>query len=157
MQNFILKYDTEEIDDYIVSNYFSKKINLWDVMTTEIKQKYMVLYKIDNNDKIERISYEIYKTTDYWDLLLLLNDREPLCGLPYDFQTYSTYSDYEIENYQNNIFANSKIDTTRYYELQAQFYEQCRINNESHRYIYIIRPELMQDFLKIIKLQGFEW
>lgn len=157
MKNFILNYDQEEVDNYIVSDYFSKKINLYDYLTSSDISDYLSTYEIADNDKIERIAYEIYGVVDYWDILLLLNDLEPLRGLPYDFDTYTTYIDAYIKNYENDIYSNNIFSETRFDELKKEFYEVERVLTESKRYLKIIKPSKMQSFLKYIKEKGFEW
>ena len=67
MKNTVLKFDYEELDEFIVSDYFSKKVDVYSLID-QIKD-YVSAYKISDNDKLERISYELYGTTDYWDIL----------------------------------------------------------------------------------------
>ena len=157
MKNTLLKFDTEEVDDYIVSDYFSRKINLSSIITDAIKQEYFVTYEIADNDKLERISYEIYKSTDYWDILLLINSLDSLTDMPYDFETYTSSIDSYLNAYSIDIYSNNSISDTRMQELKTEFYEKNRINNEKLRYIQVIPPIKMQSFLKLIKQQGFIW
>lgn len=157
MKNTILKFDQEEVDDFIVSNYFSKNISIYSFLTESIKSEYFTTYKILDNDKIERISYEIYGTTDYWDLLLLINDREALCGMTYDFETCTSNVESYINKYEFEIYSNNDISDQRKEELLEEFYEKYKLRNELNRYMYIIKPSKMQDFLKILKMAGFEW
>lgn len=157
MQNTLIKFEKEEVQDFIVSDYFSRKINLSSIITDDIKKEYFTTYQIDENDKIERISYEIYKSTDYWDLLILINSLDSLSDMPYDFDTYSDSVDKFLSDYSNKVYSNKPLNSTRLQELKDEFYESTRIKNEKFRYIYVIKPIKMQDFLKMIKLKGFEW
>lgn len=157
MQNTLIKFDTEEVDDYIVSDYFSRKINLYSIITDDVKKEYFVTYQIQDNDKIERISYEIYKTTDYWDLLILINSLDTISDMPYDFDTYTGSTDDFLNAYSNSVYSNSPLNAQRLQELKDEFYETKRISNEKFRYINVIRPSKMQDFLKLIKQKGFIW
>ena len=157
MQNTLIKFDTKEVDDYIVSDYFSRKINLYSIITDDVKKEYFVTYQIQDNDKIERISYEIYKTTDYWDLLILINSLDTISDMPYDFDTYTGSTDDFLNPYYNSIYSNSPLNAQRLQELKDEFYETKRISNEKFRYINVIRPSKMQDFLKLIKQKGFIW
>lgn len=157
MKNTILNFDKEEVDNVIVSDYFSKKVDLYSIITDNIRNEFFVLYKLTDNDKIERISYELYSTTDYWDLLLLINDREAFCGMTYDYETCTANVESYIDVYEYNIYSNNDITDKRKSELLEEFYEKYKLRNESNRYMYIIKPTKMQDFLKFIKLAGFEW
>ena len=157
MKNTILNFEKEEVDNFIVSDYFSKNINLYSIITDNIKLEFFTLYKIMDNDKIERISYELYGTTDYWDLLLLINDREAFCGMTYDFETCTSNVESYIDKYEFEIYSNEDISDERKTELLDEFYEKYKLRNEMNRYLHIIKPSKMQDFLKLIKLAGFEW
>lgn len=157
MKNTLLVFDTEEVGDFISPNYFSKKIDLYNFLTDDIKKNFCYTYKIDDNDKIERISYSLYKTTDYWDLLLLLNGRESLSDMPYDYETYTNTIDQFIDEYNSNYYSNYPLNDTKLSDLKTEFYEKERHLNESFRYMLVIKPEKLQEFLKLIKLAGYEW
>ena len=62
MKNTLLKFDYEELDEFIVPDYFSKSKDI-SYLVHKIKD-YLEVYKISDNDKLERISYELYGTTD---------------------------------------------------------------------------------------------
>lgn len=156
MKNTLLNFDQEEVDDYIVSDYFSRKLILSDIITEEIKNAYFVMHRLEDNDKLERLSYDIYGTTDYWDLLALINYKDPLFGMSYDFENYTSYTDDFIDSY-NDIYSNKPLSESRLAELKEEFYEINRIKNEQNRYIYIVLPSKLQEFLKLIKLAGFVW
>lgn len=157
MKNSILNFEKEEVNNFIVSDYFSKNINLYSIITDTIKNEYFSIYRIMDNDKIERISYELYGTTDYWDLLLLINDRNALDGMTYDFETCSSAVESYINKYEFEIYSNKDFSTQRRDELIQEFDEKYKLRNEVNRYLFIVNPSKMQDFLKIIKLAGFEW
>lgn len=157
MKNSILNFEKEEVNNFIVSDYFSKNINLYSIITDTIKNEYFSIYRIMDNDKIERISYELYGTTDYWDLLLLINDRNALDGMTYDFETCSSAVESYINKYEFEIYSNKDFSTQRRDELIQEFDEKYKLRSEANRYLFIVNPSKMQDFLKIIKLAGFEW
>lgn len=157
MTNTLLKFDFEEVGDYIVSDYFSRNIKLFEFINDQIKKEYFTSYRMEDNDKIERISYELYGTTDYWDLILLINDREAICGNTYDFETCTANVESYINKYNIDIYSNNSITEERKSELLDEFYEKYKARNENNRYIYVIIPSKLQTFLKIIKLAGFEW
>lgn len=155
MKNTILDFDYEEIeltDEWTadVSDYFSKDISIWDLW--ENVQDYIQTYKIQNNDKLERISYELYGTTDYWDILALLNQRDPLFQMPYDYTTlYENASNY-LNQYIYYIYSHAPLnDTERIQELLDEFINDFDEVNETNRYIYIIKPSKIGEFIKLLK------
>ena len=91
MINTLLTYDLEELDEFIVSDYTSKKVDIYNLFQ-EMKDNgtladFLEVYRISDDDKLERISYSIYGTPDYWDILLQINDRNPLFQMPYNLDT----------------------------------------------------------------------
>lgn len=150
MKNSILTFDYEELDEFIVSDYFSKDISIWDLWDNV--QDYISTYKITDNDKLERISYELYGTTDYWDILALLNQRDPLFDMPYDYDTiYADVSSF-INQYIYYIYSHAPLnDATRQQELLEKFINEAEEEKEINRYIYIVKPSRIGDFIKLLK------
>lgn len=155
MNNTIINFEKEEVDNYIVSDFFSRKIDLSDIITEDVKKEYFVTYKMEDNDKLERISYDIYRSTDYWDILLLINFSDALFDMSYDFDTYSTSVDVYLEDFKE--INSLGFSAQRLEELKVEFYEKNRIINEENRYISVIPPVKLQGFLKLIKQKGVVW
>lgn len=150
MKNTIINYEREEVDGMLVPNYFSKKVHL-DNIIRDISDMIDV-YQITDNDKIERISYELYGTTDYWDVLLLINERDPLFDMPYDYDNVQTMSRkfadiYRYFIYSNAPLVNGTVADNFYDDLLNRKIEE----NESFRFMHIIRPSRMGEFLKLAK------
>ena len=64
-EKFTIGDNTFEIDDYT---------NILDI--SEILKQYkdeLLEYQVSNDERIEVISFNIYRSSDYWDLLLLIN------------------------------------------------------------------------------------
>lgn len=160
MKNTVLKFNTREenikIDGDVFKNapdYFSKSIKLHE-LTKEFNDM-LTIYKIQNNDKLERISYEIYGTTDYWDILLLLNNRDPLFEMPYDDDFIENSSTEFVNFYRNYVYFNSPLMQKRTDELYREFSEKFKENNEKYRYIKIVKPSKINDFISFLKKNKF--
>ena len=65
MKNTILKYTKIVVDDFEISDYFSKKINIQHFVIEY--PNLFSKYKLMNDDRLENISYQLYGTSDYWD------------------------------------------------------------------------------------------
>jgi hypothetical protein len=157
--NTILNYTYEELDEFIVSDYFSKKIDLYNILQ-EFKDNnslsdFMQIYRIDDDDKLERISYDIYGTTNYWDILLQLNDRNPLFEMVYSLDTIISSSEEFWNNYANFLYFQAPLDSTILQLLVDEEIEKMKEQNEIYRYIYIIKPTKMQEFLKILRERDY--
>ena len=159
MINTILKYDYEDLGDYIVSDYTSKKIDLYNILQ-EMKDnntlsEYFDIYRMMDDDKLERISYSIYGTTDYWDILLQLNDRNPLFEMSYNLDTIVDSVEIFWKKYSNNIYFQSPLNDTVLNELILAEIENMKKQNEIYRLIYIIKTSKMNEFLKILRERDY--
>lgn len=159
MINTILKYDYEDLGDYIVSDYTSKKIDLYNILQ-EMKDNntlsdYFDIYRMMDDDKLERISYSIYGTTDYWDILLQLNDRNPLFEMSYNLDTIVDSVEIFWKKYSNNVYFQSPLNDTVLNELILAEIENMKKQNEIYRLIYIIKTSKMNEFLKILRERDY--
>lgn len=153
MKNTVLKFDHEELDEFIVPDYFSKSNDI-SYLVHEIKD-YLEVYKISDNDKLERISYELYGTTDYWDILLLLNGRDPLFDFPYDYDAvYDSARNY-VNRYMHYIYSGAPLIVGTVADaLYSEFLDKNINNNEANRFMFIVKPNKIGDFIKILKDNG---
>lgn len=153
MKNSVLDFKKEELDEFIVSDYFSKDISVWE-MFRELKDSLNV-YKVDNGDKIERISYELYGTTDYWDLILLINDRIPLFEMPYEYDLIENVSGKEISLYKNYVYDNAPLTQKRTDALFDERLTELTEINESYRFIYVIKPSQITNIFALLRSKGY--
>jgi len=149
MKNMVLKYSTEEVDDFIVSDYFSKDVNLCCLLETNLEE-YLQIYQCLDNDKYERISYELYGTPDYWDIITLLNDRNTIFQMPLDSDALVSGSSDFINNYISNV-----TDIIRRTELTQEWEDEFVANNEEYRILYVIKPNKMSEFITLLKTNNF--
>ena len=150
MKNTIIKYTKEELDEYIVSDYFSKDIYVYDVIS-EISQ-FLEIYLIDNNDQLENISYKLYGTADYWDVLLLVNNRDPLFQMPFDYDYIENARDKTLESFSNTV---SNLTEDKKKEFGEKFLEKLQEENESYRFIYVVKRQNINDVLTLFKEKGY--
>lgn len=154
MKNSVIIFDTEEIDDkYIVPDYFSKDIAVYNIVTDMLP--YLETYSISNGDKLERISYELYGTTDYWDILLMINERDPLFDMPFKYDIVEETVEKIIDTYQNETFTDAPLNQERTDILFNDRLEQAEIDNEEIRTMYVITPSLITDAISLLKTKGY--
>jgi len=155
MTNTILDYTLEELDEFIVPDYFSRKIDLYNLIQEFSEagtlEYYLATYKIADDDKLERISYDIYGTTNYWDLLLQLNDKNPLFEMPYSLDTVIDSSEEYWNNYSNLLYFQAPLNDIVLQTLIDEEIEKMKEQNEKYRFLYIIKTTKMQEFLKILR------
>lgn len=154
MINTILGYQKEELDDFIVSDYTSKKINIYDILEemryNNTLSDFFSLYRISDDDKLERISYSMYGTTDYWDILLQINDRNPLFQMPYNLDSTIESAEAFWNYYSNNVYFQTLNNNVLNILLNSEI-ERMKEKNEIYRYIYVVKPTKMNEFLKILR------
>lgn len=155
MTNSILNYINEELDEFIVPDYFSKKIDVYTVLQEFSEAgtlgEYVVSYRMSDDDKLERISYDIYGTPIYWDLLLQINDKVPLFEMPYSLDTIIDSSEEFWNNYSNLLYFQAPLNNVVLQALIDEEIEKMKEINEIYRIIYIIKPTKLQEFLKILR------
>lgn len=155
MTNTLLNYELEELDEFIVPDYFSKKIDLYNLIQEFTDEGtlgyYLSTYKIADDDKLERISYDIYGTTNYWDILLQLNDKNPLFELPYSLDTIIDGSEEHWNNYSNLLYFQAPLKSEVLQLLINEEIEKMKEQNEKYRFLYIIKTTKMQEFLKLLR------
>lgn len=159
MINTLLTYELEELDEFIVSDYTSKKVDIYNLFQ-EMKDNgtltdFLEVYRIADDDKLERISYSIYGTTDYWDILLQLNDRNPLFQMPYNLDATFEIAEAMWNNYSDNVYFQSPLDSNLLQSLIDDEIEKLKEKNEVYRFIYIIKKSKMNEFLKILRERDY--
>jgi len=81
MENKVLVFPTIEFNGVAVRN-ITEVNTLPDIPSKYLSNDYILLTLLDNDRLIEGISFELYETTMYWDLLLKLNGISNLSQLP---------------------------------------------------------------------------
>lgn len=154
MKNTILKFEKEEVEEFIVSDYFSKKVHIIDIY--DELEKYVTTYQLVDNDKIERISYELYGSTDYWDILVLLNGADPLFHMAYGENILLDSIETSLNKYLYFIYSHAPLsDDTRIEELTEYYDAELKNDNERIRFIYVIKPENISDAVILLKKKGY--
>ena len=159
MINTLLTYELEELDEFIVSDYTSKKVDIYNLFQ-EMKDNgtladFLEVYRISDDDKLERISYSIYGTPDYWDILLQINDRNPLFQMPYNLDITFEIAEAMWNNYSDNVYFQSPLDSNLLQSLIDEEIERLKEKNEFYRFIYIIKTSKMNEFLKILRERDY--
>lgn len=95
MDNSVVNFKKENIDGFEISDYRSKDFSKF----KEIQKDQFKSLDVFNNSLIEGISYNIFNNTDYWDLLLLINDKDALFDMVYDFDTIKDIVEESIQSY----------------------------------------------------------
>jgi hypothetical protein len=149
MKNTIIKHDIREVDEFKYSDYTSR--NFRTILTMpELSDTTYFDYLISGVDQtVEQISYELYGTADYWDLLILINDRDPLFDIPYNFDVLSELARKKIEKYTAKYSGN--FDQTNIDVLEARVLSNLEASSDKFKTWKIFRKDKLYDFLTIYR------
>jgi hypothetical protein len=138
------------LDQSLYSNrdYFSY---LYDEIGQFVKDnfKYFEHIEIDDNDRLEVISYNRYESENYADLIVMINQANFMWMLPYDGdiqlsigESYSNYLTMEINNTNNE----SKEEFIKEYGIT-----RAQQENSEKRLILVPRIENLQTVVSLLE------
>lgn len=121
MENSLLEFDdrleVEDVSNIVTTDITGKNTlgySIAEVDRTKIAKIKDFIDKIDdswikemriaNNTTFEKVSYDLYQTPKYWDLLMLLNLRMPLWDMPYDYDVVSEAGDTAIKEFETEVY-----------------------------------------------------
>ena len=148
MKNSILIFEREVIDNISVTNY--KTLNLDSLRDLLNNKSYLKYIELKYNDLIENVSYKYYKNSAYWDLLLVMNNRDVLFDMVYNFDTVVDIVDEITENYFRKDYQG---------KISEQFIEWYKENkkikisnlNENNVILFILKDEILSEVIRNIK------
>lgn len=161
MKNTLLNYERESVEmelgfgkrNYNVPDYFSKDVNISEIIPEIIDL--IQVYKMSDGDKLERVSFELYGTTDYWDILLMLNEINPLFEMPLQDNSLLEITEEFVFNYQNFVYSHAPLIQSRADELLEEYKERNIDENDKLRLLYVIKPSKMGEFILLLKEKGY--
>jgi len=147
LKNTLTNYTRRTVDTYSVAEYNSTNLPAIVKYITTLPSNMYTWYNVQDNDKFERISQELYNNPDYWDVLLILNSRTPLLGLPFDYDTLIKLSADFVLEYELFSYGRTIPDKARTIMMDTILAEK-NVINESNRVLKIIKPTEMNKFLQ---------
>lgn len=151
MKNTILNFDKAEIDNFIVQDYSSKKVDIFSLKEVDEIKDNIVTISVDNNDTLEKISHRIYGSTDYWDILAILNDRDSIFGLSFDDDIVEIMAKRKYEKYISSFTDNIIFGDRLFNEILN---EELSLNEEKRK-LKIIHPSQIFKITTILRKQKF--
>jgi hypothetical protein len=107
--------------------------------------KYYTKVKVDDGEFLDLVSYKYYKTTKRWDVIAFINNIHSHIVLPKDNNTILTKADSMFARWEV-LHGGSKPKWFKAMKLKY-FENLCFAENETHRYVKVIRAEYLGDFL----------
>ena len=167
LQNSVLNFDTINIDDVSnvtlttdqnslnvtptlnVSFYDRKKIQKIKNIFLNMNDAWFSYVLVPQNSSLEKISYELYNSKDYWDILLLLNERMPIFDMYYDYDIISEAGETALQEYEKKVYRKKILSSVRE-SLRIKLQENQEKENENLKIIKYIKKDYLYDFLNFL-------
>lgn len=139
-----------------ITNYNSMCLNKIKIYLQNIDKANLLYLKVDNDAKIEKICLDYYGNTDYYDLLLIINQREMVFDMAYSNDIILSAIESDIENYRNKVFKDPYKDFSVLSKnnLTNVLYKEYEEKNSKLKYIKVIKADyistVITDINKII-------
>lgn len=151
MTNEFYKFDTIEFGDFAVQDFsFQRKLQLISILPEASNEYYIDYINLEQNQTLDMVSYILYGTTDYWDLLSALNDKDPLFELFYSDELVANFGNEMTKLYEERV-SEQKLVPTVVELLLNRYSAYGQILNDTNMVLKIIRPERLSEFLKVLK------
>lgn len=167
LKNTLLNFDTINIDDVTnvtvsktenslnvtpslnIQFYDRNKIQkIKDVIST-MNDEWFSYVLVPQNSTLEKISYDLYESKDYWDILLLVNERMPLFDMYYDYDIISEAGETALQEYENKVYRKKILSNVRE-RLRVKMQENYEAENENLKIIKYIKKNYLYDFINFI-------
>ena len=150
---YLFSRDTLSVKDQNIEILIRDYTNLVSIQEILDKYKeYIQIYQVLEDERLDTISYKLYGTTDYWDMLVLLNDLKCMTDLPVNYDKVENRARQKHEDW-TKIFEKQKTKeqiASKYEE----FLEQEIANNEKYRNFKYIDSSVINRFY--LDIQNFK-
>jgi len=147
MNNTYLNFEKINTDIGRMENITTLNI-LPDIPEKFFTKDYILLKKIEDDVLLEAISFELYKNTNYWDILMVLNGMRSMNELPVNYDIVLLKVERELKGWleQANLiysFLSDEQVNIKYEEILKEEIEK----NEKYRNFKYISPTDLSELL----------
>lgn len=173
MQNHLIQFDERlEVDDvknivtsdetgkstlgYSIARIDREKIFKLKDFINKIDKNWIKEKRIPNNMTLEKVSYDLYQTTKYWDVILLLNERTPIWDMPYDYDVISEAGNTAINEFETEFYGKKVTERVMWDGVSTRdriknaYQEEASENNNLYCQIKYIDPNHIYDFINLM-------
>ena len=104
---------------------------------------------VPQNTTLEKISYDLYESKDYWDILLLVNERMPIFDMYCDYDIISEAGETALKEYEEKIYRKKILSEVRE-RLRLKMQENYEAENENLKIVKYIQKNYIYDFINYI-------
>ena len=127
-----------------VSDYFSLELD--NIRNLYHNPSLLEYIKLQFNDLIENIAYKLYNDPKYYDILMLLNQRDMLFDMVYTFDTIKDIVEEETNNYFNEYQGKTSAEFLESYKkYKLEEYEK---NNEKLNTLLVLKKDVLPEIIR---------
>ena len=167
LKNTLLNFDTINIDDVTnvtvsktenslnvtpsldISFYDRNKIQKIKDVISSMNEAWFSYVLVPQNSTLEKISFDLYESKDYWDILLLVNERMPIFDMYCDYDIISEAGETSLKEYENKVYRKKILSDVRE-RLRVKMQENYEAENENLKIIKYIKKNYLYDFINFI-------
>jgi len=153
MKNKYLIFKDIEFNNVKVKNTTTLNL-LPDIPSKYFSNDYIKNIKVQDDILLEALSFSLYENTDYWDILMILNDMNNMNELPVNYDIVLNRADIKLQKWKDKgklLGKGINIDSIK--EKYQEILETEINLNEKYRYMKYIShddlSELTADLAKI--------
>jgi hypothetical protein len=148
LKNSVVDFTDRQVDTYIVEDYFTFDLKKILDHVASCTEDFFEYYQMQDDDKLERVALELYGNANYWDILLLINGKDALFDLPYNFDTLASFAEEKAKSYAVEVSELLTLSDAHVAQMQEIYEEKNRVRNEEMRIVRIVKPTRMQEFIQ---------
>jgi preprotein translocase subunit Sec61beta len=149
MQNKILQFDDITLSGITLKNY-TEMYKIPPIPEKYYTEEHRIPYEVKDDSFVEGLAFELWGDSNYWDILLTLNNMTSLYDLP---KSYDTVLEEAELRYQKWLEIAPLI---KYYSEDELEQERLRIlqeteaDNEKYRIIYYVSMDDLSEIISYI-------
>lgn len=148
--NFYYNLKTYEKDEYILKNPNEiLKLPSFDFSALDLKFEY---YTVTDDELIDAISYKLYETPRYWDIIAVLNELTSIDDLPKNMDIIIKKAQKKFEEFQTVLpFFNYKLTEEDLEEIYQKILDEEKEKNEKFRQLKYVTQSDLNDLIAYYK------
>jgi len=151
MKNEFYNFNYTDYDGVQVKDFAFQTKNEILASLPEANDPYYVTYiQLEQNQTFDMVSDILYDSTDYWDLLAALNDKDPIQSLFFSDEIIHNYGINMTNLYEEKVSEQQLPQSVR--NILLNRYTQKGIElNDNNKFIKVVYPTKLRDFLKVLR------
>jgi hypothetical protein len=149
MINSVFTFNNLQRENKIVRDYTGYYFNELENFL-KAYDDYFEIIDVDENTKIEKLSYDLYGDENYADLILAVNNENFLWSSPYDQDVILNTSESILRKFANELNLETFDETESYRDFADKVKEEIENQNSHKKYFKVPKKDKLMDVLSLI-------